>query len=171
MQSRSRRRRRWRSVCTLKASNETIRARRAAAQEKSSGLYHTPTRPCNLPQVTHFKQFPAVLCLTLPKPGSYTLMMTSPRVSAAALVVTALAVALPLTLRAQPITRSMYVSVVDAAGAPVPDLGPSDFVVREDNATREVLTVVPAEEPMQIALLVDTSQGARNNIQFMRSAL
>jgi len=98
-------------------------------------------------------------------------MMTSQRVSAAALVATALAVALPLTLRAQPITRSMYVSVVDAAGAPVPDLGPSDFVVREDNAAREVLSVVPAEEPMQIALLVDTSQGARNNIQFMRSAL
>jgi VWFA-related protein len=97
--------------------------------------------------------------------------MTSQRVSAAGLLAAALAAALPLTVRAQPNQRSMYVSVVNDAGAPVPDLGPSDFVVREDNAAREVLAVRPADEPMQIALLVDTSQGARNNIQFMRSAL
>lgn len=97
--------------------------------------------------------------------------MTFQRVSAAALVAATLAVALPWTVRAQTRQRSLYVSVVDDAGAPVPDLGPGDFVVREDNTAREVLSVHPAEEPMQIALLVDTSQGARNNIQFMRSAL
>jgi VWFA-related protein len=65
----------------------------------------------------------------------------------------------------------MYVSVVDEAGAPVLDLGPADFVVREDNVAREVLAVAPAEEPMQIALLVDTSQQARNDISHMRTAL
>ena len=48
----------------------------------------------------------------------------------------------------------MYVSVLNDAGAPVADLGPADFVIREDNAAREVLKVVPAEEPMQIAVLV-----------------
>jgi len=74
-------------------------------------------------------------------------------------------------LTAQAIERSMYVSVVNEAGAPVPDLGPADFVVREDNVAREVLRVVPATEPMQIAVLVDTSQTARNDITYMRTAL
>src|SRR5262245_61109262 len=67
--------------------------------------------------------------------------------------------------------RSLYVSVVDREGAPVPDLGPSDFVVKEDNLTREVLRVTPAEEPMQIALLVDTSQAANEHISHIRTAL
>ncbi len=65
----------------------------------------------------------------------------------------------------------MYVSVIDEAGAPVPGLGPSDFIVREDNVVREVLRVAPADEPMQIAVLVDTSQTARNDIAHMRTAL
>ena len=46
-------------------------------------------------------------------------------------------------------------------GAPVPTSDPSDFVVREDNVAREVLRVAPADEPMQIALLVDNSAGRR----------
>ena len=45
---------------------------------------------------------------------------------------------------AQALQKAMYVSVVDEAGAPVPDLGPSDFIVREDDVAREVLNVVPA---------------------------
>jgi len=65
----------------------------------------------------------------------------------------------------------MYVSVLNDAGAPVPDLGPADFVIREDNAAREVLKVAPAEEPMQIAVLVDTSQAARDDIAHIRTAL
>jgi hypothetical protein len=67
--------------------------------------------------------------------------------------------------------RSMYVSVVDQNGAPVPNVGPSDLVVKEDNLTREVLRVVPAEDPMQIAVLVDTSIAARDDIQHIRAAL
>jgi hypothetical protein len=65
----------------------------------------------------------------------------------------------------------LYVSVLDQNGAPVPDLGPTDFVVKEDNVTREVLRVVPATDPMQIAVLVDTSQAARDQINFIRQAL
>src|SRR5436190_11486537 len=76
----------------------------------------------------------------------------------------------PLVI-AQTLQRSLYVSVVNEAGAPVPDLGPADFVVREDNVAREVLRVDPADEPMQIAVLVDTSQTARDNISYMRTAL
>jgi len=65
----------------------------------------------------------------------------------------------------------MYVSVLTDAGVPVPDLGPADFIVREDNVAREVLRVEPATDPMQVAVLVDTSQQARNDIAHMRTAL
>jgi VWFA-related protein len=65
----------------------------------------------------------------------------------------------------------MYVSVVDQAGAPVPNLTPSDFVVREDNVAREVLRVEPATEPMQIAILVDTSNNSRRDIPYIKDAL
>jgi VWFA-related protein len=83
----------------------------------------------------------------------------------------ALAAAWPGTLVAQAIQRSMYVSVLNEAGAPVPDLGPTDFIIREDNAAREVLNVSPATDPMQIAILVDTSQAARDDIPHIRTAL
>lgn len=87
-------------------------------------------------------------------------------------IASVLAALLPYqALHAQAIERSMIVSVVDDAGAPVPDLGLSDFVVREDNMAREVLRVTPALEPMQIALLVDTSRASRQNISHYRSAL
>jgi von Willebrand factor type A domain len=142
-----------------------------APREKPSGLYHTPTRSCNLPQVADFKQFPLVPRLTLSKTGSYTSVMTPQRVSLAVLTAAAIAAAWTPRAAAQPIQRSLYVSVVNDAGAPVPNLGPRDFIVREDNATREVLSVAPADEPMQVAVLVDTSQGARNTIQFMRQEL
>jgi len=68
-------------------------------------------------------------------------------------------------------THAMYVSVVDRDGAPVSDLKPSDLVIKEDNVTREILRMSPADDPMQIAVLVDTSQAARNQIAFFRTAL
>jgi hypothetical protein len=67
--------------------------------------------------------------------------------------------------------RAMYVGVYNDAGLPVPDLGPADFVVREDNVAREVLKVEPAVDPMQIAILIDTSTAARDAISHMRTAL
>jgi hypothetical protein len=77
----------------------------------------------------------------------------------------------PATLLSQAIERSMYVSVVDQTGAPVPNLGPADFVVREDNVSREVLRVVPATDPMQIAILVDNSTAAAPLVPQIRRAL
>jgi len=109
--------------------------------------------------------------LTLSKSGTYTDPMTNRRRITAGFLVAACALALCSTLGAQSRQRSMYVSVVNDAGAPVADLGPSDFIVREDNMAREVLKVEPALEPMQLAVLVDTSQAARNDISHMRTAL
>lgn len=102
-------------------------------------------------------------------------MMTRPRSIAAVLVLAGLCLASADRLSGQSSRgsreRSLYVSVVDANGAPVADLGPSDFIVKEDNATREVLRVTPATEPMQVAVLVDTSQAARDSISYLRQAL
>jgi von Willebrand factor type A domain len=109
--------------------------------------------------------------LTLSKSETYTDPMTNRRRLAAGFLVTAWAFGSFATLGAQSRQRSMYVSAVNDAGAPVPDLGPSDFIVREDNVAREVLKVEPALEPMQVAVLVDTSQAARNDISHMRTAL
>ena len=88
-----------------------------------------------------------------------------------ALLVAALALTWPGRLAAQAIQRAMYVSVVNDAGAPVPDLGTADFVIREDNVAREVLRVEPAVDPMQVAVLVDNSAASRDNISHIRQAL
>ena len=97
--------------------------------------------------------------------------MTNRRLFVAVLLLAVCALGGTLTLDAQPLLRAMYVSAINEAGAPVPDLGPSDFIVREDAAAREVVKVEPAVEPMQIALLVDTSQAARDDISHVRTAL
>jgi len=73
---------------------------------------------------------------------------------------------------AQPRERELYVSLLDKdkhAITTTPQ--PQDLVVREDNVAREVLRIVPASEPMQIAILVDNSQAATRAIQRMRDAL
>jgi VWFA-related protein len=89
---------------------------------------------------------------------------------AAVLSLVAVGVA-PAAASAQTLRRSMYVSVLNQAGAPVPDLGPSDFIIREDNVAREILRVGPADQPMQIALLVDNTLAARDYVRDMREAL
>ena len=65
----------------------------------------------------------------------------------------------------------MYVTVVDRNGDPVADLGPGDFVIREDNAPREVLSVTAAVEPMQIAVMVDNSTASHPFIRDIRTGL
>jgi hypothetical protein len=91
------------------------------------------------------------------------------RLSAAVLLLAILGAA--PGLHAQAARRALYVSALDKTGTPVSDLAPSDIAVREDNVAREVLTVAPAGEPMQIALLVDNSQAAAPFIRDYREAL
>lgn len=131
------------------------------------------------------RSFAESLCLTLFASGPYTestgrllvqpLMQTliarSPGVLAALFVVLATITPLRLHAQAGARERTAYVSVVDDRGEPVEGLGVSDFVVTEDGARREVLRVSRAIEPIDIALLVDNSSAATNEIQNVRDGL
>jgi hypothetical protein len=97
--------------------------------------------------------------------------MGNRRLFTAVAAVAASALVWDAALHAQAIQRALYVSALNDAGAPVADLGPSDFIVREDNIAREVLKVEPARDPMQVAIVVDTSQAARDDISHVRTAL
>lgn len=72
---------------------------------------------------------------------------------------------------AQALERSLIVSALDANGQPVDRLDPADVVVREDGMRREVLRVVPAVDPMQVALLVDNTAAAEPHIANLRDGL
>jgi hypothetical protein len=86
-------------------------------------------------------------------------------------VVASLVLGHPEPLLSQARERSIYVTMIDRSGAPVPDMGPSDFIVREDDMAREVLRVAPATDPMDIAILLDNSVAAASAVQQMRLAL
>jgi VWFA-related protein len=65
----------------------------------------------------------------------------------------------------------MFVSAVDREGEPVTDLGPDAFQIKEDGIKREVLRVSRASEPIDVAILVDNSAAARDDITFLRMGL
>ena len=89
-----------------------------------------------------------------------------------ALFVLAIATFLPAQpVSAQATEHTVYASVLDKNDAPVTGLSVGDFIVREDDAAREVLRVSTATEPMQIAVLVDTSQAVEEHMLDLRTAL
>lgn len=90
---------------------------------------------------------------------------------ATAVLLAGLAGSASVLLHAQAQQRVVYASALGVKGAVVSGLGPSDFVVREDKVTREVLNVTSASEPMQLALLVDNSQAAEPYVRDIREAL
>jgi len=67
--------------------------------------------------------------------------------------------------------QTLYVSAVNDKGEPVDGLGPDAFLIREDGVRREVLRVSRAIEPIDIALLVDNSAAAEEEITFMRDGV
>jgi VWFA-related protein len=89
----------------------------------------------------------------------------------ASLVCVAMQVASSASQRPVSRERSLFVSAVDNNGEPVQGLGPEAFVVREDGVRREVLRVSRATEPIDVAVLIDNSQSASEEITFFREAL
>jgi hypothetical protein len=59
------------------------------------------------------------------------------------------------------VDKSLYLSVLDEKGKPVKDMVADDILIREDNVDRQVVAVKPASQPISVAVLVDTAQGAR----------
>lgn len=57
-----------------------------------------------------------------------------------------------------PVERNILVTVVTKDGAPLKDLTPADFIVAEDGQKREVTGATLSNEPMAIALMIDTSK-------------
>lgn len=57
--------------------------------------------------------------------------------------------------QAEPPARTVYVTVSDRMGEPLPSLTPADFVVRIGGKPREVVHVEPATAPLRIAIIVD----------------
>jgi len=86
-------------------------------------------------------------------------------------VLAGVAFTVPLMAHAQTPQRVIFASVLDASGAPVMTVEPSDLIVREDSVRREVLRITLADDPMQMVLLVDDSQAADPYIRDYRVAL
>jgi len=67
--------------------------------------------------------------------------------------------------------KTIFVAALDGAGLPVRDLTIGDFRVREDGVDREIVSVRPATQPLQVALLADTTQSADSLIRDVRTSL
>ena len=75
--------------------------------------------------------------------------------------------------RAEPVVRTVFVTVTDKDGAAVPDLTPADFVVKEGGKEREVVKAVPATQKMRLAIMAEErllgDGGVRNGLfEFMK---
>lgn len=68
-------------------------------------------------------------------------------------------------------TKSIFISIVDAAGKPVTDLKPNEVAVGEDNTRLEMTGFKLAESPLSIALLIDTTGEVDSFVQDFRRAL
>jgi Mg-chelatase subunit ChlD len=76
------------------------------------------------------------------------------------------------------LARRAYITAVDAKGVAVADLKAEEVAIKEDGATRSVLDVRPAAEPMQIVMLIDDSgpgiqelrQGVATFVQIVRNS-
>lgn len=68
-------------------------------------------------------------------------------------------------------SRQVYVSAVDSRGAVVAGLTAADLTVREDGKPREVIDLRPAEALLQLAVLIDDSEAARDATIYLREGL
>jgi hypothetical protein len=62
------------------------------------------------------------------------------------------------SLAARPVQKSALVTVVPEGGKPLRALTAKDFTVTEDGAKRDVVDAQLADDPLSVALLIDTTQ-------------
>lgn len=86
------------------------------------------------------------------------------RTAAASCAILMLAAAGP-SAQGAPTVRTVHVSVLDADGAPVTDLSPADFEVKEDGKRRDVFAAEIDGRPIDIALLVDDNGTGINDLR------
>lgn len=67
--------------------------------------------------------------------------------------------------------RHVYVSVTTDNSSPVQGLTAADFVVRENDLSREILRVAPAPPPTHVALLVDDSAAMEPALAELRAGM
>lgn len=67
--------------------------------------------------------------------------------------------------------KTIFVSVVDDNGKPVTDMTAADFMVREDTVDREIVSVKKSEQPLAIALLIDTTTDTEDYVSDIRNGV
>jgi hypothetical protein len=98
--------------------------------------------------------------------------MTSRRPSlVVAVVALSLSAATALTAQREAREKHILVTVTGKDDAPVKDLAATEFKVREDGVSREVLKVAPAADPMSIVLIVDDSEISDRAISEIRQGV
>ena len=72
---------------------------------------------------------------------------------------------------APPTDKTIIVGVLDADGLPVTDLTMAEVRLREDGVDREIVSVKPSRQSLQVAILADTTQSAEPLIRDVRASV
>jgi len=67
--------------------------------------------------------------------------------------------------------RTIFFSALDEAGKPVKDLKTDEILIREDGVDRELVSIKPSTETLNIMLLADTTPAADEMLQDLRASL
>jgi len=68
-------------------------------------------------------------------------------------------------------TKTLYLSVLDESGKPVKDMTAAEFAMREDGKDIQIISAGPAQDPLQVVFLVDTSGSAVQLTQDIRNGV
>ena len=88
-----------------------------------------------------------------------------------AIVALSLGTAAALSAQRETREKHIVVSATNKDDAPIKDLTPAEFKVREDGVTREVIKLAPSTTPMSVALLVDDSEISELAINEIRAGV